>query len=117
MTSRWFHQVATVLALAAFVAVPAASPVWAAKTKPAAAGKLVQPKENALTTPPPAILGGIDTQAKHVLVLEADTGAVNAFSLGCASFPAAVGFAFAAKAGEAAGTAINAATARTVATW
>jgi D-alanyl-D-alanine carboxypeptidase (penicillin-binding protein 5/6) len=76
MTSRWFHQVATVLALAAFVAVPAASPVWAAKTKPAAAGKLVQPKENALITPPPTVAGGIDTQAKHALVLEADTGAV-----------------------------------------
>jgi serine-type D-Ala-D-Ala carboxypeptidase (penicillin-binding protein 5/6) len=76
MTFRWFHQVAAVLAVAAFVAVPASSPVWAAKTKPAAAGKLVQPKENALTTPPPAVLGGIDTQAKHALVLEADTGAV-----------------------------------------
>jgi D-alanyl-D-alanine carboxypeptidase (penicillin-binding protein 5/6) len=76
MTSRWFHQVATVLAVAAFVAVPAASPVWAAKTKPAAAGKLVQPKENALTAPVPSIVGGIDTQAKHALVLEADTGAV-----------------------------------------
>jgi D-alanyl-D-alanine carboxypeptidase (penicillin-binding protein 5/6) len=76
MTSRWFHQVATVLAVAAFVAVPFSSPVWAAKAKPAATGKMVQSKENALTAPVPSIVGGIDTQAKHALVLEADTGAV-----------------------------------------
>jgi len=76
MTSRWFHQVAAVLAVAAFIAVPAASPALAAKAKPTAAGKLMQPKENALTAPVPSIVGGIDTQAKHALVLEADTGAV-----------------------------------------
>src|SRR3954452_17309187 len=76
MTSRWFHQIATALAVAAFLGITGASSGLAAKAKPAAAGKLVQPKENALTTPPPAIVGGIDTQAKHALVLEADTGAV-----------------------------------------
>src|SRR5258705_7090475 len=76
MTSRWFHQIATALAVAAFLGIPGASSGLAAKAKPTAAGKLVQPKENALTTPPPAIVGGIDTQAKHALVLEADTGAV-----------------------------------------
>jgi D-alanyl-D-alanine carboxypeptidase (penicillin-binding protein 5/6) len=76
MTSRWFHQIAAALSVAAFVAIPAASPVWAAKTKPAVGGKAVQPKENALTAPVPSIVGGIDTQAKHALVLEADTGAV-----------------------------------------
>src|SRR5258708_1140544 len=76
MTSPWFHQIATALAVAAFLGIPGASSGLAAKAKPAAGGKLVQPKENALTTPPPAIVGGIDTQAKHALVLEADTGAV-----------------------------------------
>src|SRR3981081_2135865 len=76
MTSRWFHQIATALAVAAFLGIPGASPGLAAKAKSAAAGKLVQPKENALTTPPPAIVGGIDTQAKHALGLEADPCAV-----------------------------------------
>ena len=76
MTSRWFHQIATAIAVAAILGIPGASPGLAAKAKPAAAGKLVQPRENALTTPPPTIVGGIDTQAKHALVLEADTGAV-----------------------------------------
>src|ERR1700682_4338156 len=75
MTSRWFHRIAAALAVAALLGIPGASPGLAAKAKPAA-GKLVQPKENALTTPPPTVAGGIDTQAKHALVLEADTGAV-----------------------------------------
>jgi D-alanyl-D-alanine carboxypeptidase (penicillin-binding protein 5/6) len=74
MTARWFHQIAAALAVAALLGIPLASPGWAAKAKPAA-GK-PQPKENALTTPPPTVAGGIDTQAKHALVLEADTGAV-----------------------------------------
>jgi len=76
MMSRWFHQFAAAVSVAALLGLPAASPVLAAKAKPAPAGKLVQPKENALTTPPPTVSGGIDTQAKHALVLEADTGAV-----------------------------------------
>src|SRR3981189_2369373 len=75
MTSRWFHQIAAALAVAAILGIPGASPRLA-RAKSAAAGKLVQPKENALTTPPPAIVGGIDTEAKHALVLEADTGQV-----------------------------------------
>ena len=76
MTSRWFHQIAAAVAVAALLGIPGASPGLAAKDKPAAAGKLVQPKENALTAPVPSIVGGIDTQAKHALVLEGDTGAV-----------------------------------------
>src|SRR5438270_13466523 len=57
--------------------MPASSTALAAKAKPPAeSGKLIQKKkENALTAPLQP-LGRIDTEAKHALVLEADTGAV-----------------------------------------
>jgi serine-type D-Ala-D-Ala carboxypeptidase (penicillin-binding protein 5/6) len=78
MTFRWFHQVAAALAVAALIAVPASSTALAQKAKqqtgPAApSGK--QKKDNALTTPLQP-MGGLDTEAKHALVLEADTGMV-----------------------------------------
>ena len=80
MTSRWFHQIAAALAVAALIGVPASSTALAQKAKqqagtPAPSGKLLQKRENALTAPLQP-LGGIDTEAKHALVLEADTGAV-----------------------------------------
>lgn len=78
MTFRWFHQIAAALAVAALIAVPASSTALAQKAKqqpgPAApSGK--QKKDNALTTPLQP-MGGLDTEAKHALVLEADTGMV-----------------------------------------
>jgi serine-type D-Ala-D-Ala carboxypeptidase (penicillin-binding protein 5/6) len=78
MTFRWFHQIAAALAVAALIAVPASSTALAQKAKqqpgPAApSGK--QKKDNALTAPLQP-MGGIDTEAKHALVLEADTGMV-----------------------------------------
>ena len=45
------------------------------------------------------------------------TGAVNAFSLGCTSFPAAADFVLAAKPGEAPGMPRSAATATAAAIW
>ena len=79
MTFRWFHQIAAAFAVAALISVPASSTALAQKAKPqtgpAAAGKLNQKKENALTAPLQP-MGGIDTEAKHALVLEADTGMV-----------------------------------------
>src|SRR5690242_11758657 len=65
------------LILAGFIAVPGPSPTLAAKAakpgqpaKPAQAGKPGQPSA------PLEIVGPIDTQAKHALIIEADTGAV-----------------------------------------
>jgi len=76
MTSRWLHQFAGALAVMALIGVPASSTALAAKAKPSTeAGKLIQKKENALTAPLRP-MGGIDTEAKHALVLEADTGQV-----------------------------------------
>src|SRR5438067_2473517 len=76
MTSRWLHQFAGALAVVALIGVPASSTALAAKAKPSTeAGKLIQKKENALTAPLRP-MGGIDTEAKHALVLEADTGQV-----------------------------------------
>jgi D-alanyl-D-alanine carboxypeptidase (penicillin-binding protein 5/6) len=76
MTSRWFQHLAAALAVAALLGMPASSTALAAKAKPPAeSGKAVQKKENALTAPLQP-MGGIDTEAKHALVLEADTGQV-----------------------------------------
>ena len=78
MTFRWFHQIAAALALAALISIPASSPAPAAKAKPQKENALTAPlrKENALTAPLSPNAGGMDTEAKHALVLEADTGAV-----------------------------------------
>jgi D-alanyl-D-alanine carboxypeptidase (penicillin-binding protein 5/6) len=76
MMFRSFHQIAAALATAALFGLPPTSAALAAKAKPPAeAGKLIQKKENALTAPLPPV-GGIDTEAKHAMVLEAETGAV-----------------------------------------
>src|SRR3981189_69624 len=76
MTSRWLHQFAGALAVMALIGAPASSTAPAANAKPSTeAGKLIQKKENALTAPLRP-MGGIDTEAKHALVLEADTGQV-----------------------------------------
>src|SRR5205807_5923004 len=77
MTSRWFQHLFAALGVAALLGMPASSTALAAKAKPPAeSGKLVQKKkENALTAPLQP-MGGIDTEAKHALVLEADTGQV-----------------------------------------
>jgi D-alanyl-D-alanine carboxypeptidase (penicillin-binding protein 5/6) len=76
MTSRWFQHLAAALGVAALLGMPASSTALAAKAKPPAeSGKAVQKKENALTAPLQP-MGGIDTEAKHALVLEADTGQV-----------------------------------------
>jgi D-alanyl-D-alanine carboxypeptidase (penicillin-binding protein 5/6) len=76
MMFRSFHQIAAALAMAALFGLPPTSAALAAKAKPPAeAGKLIQKKENALTAPLPPV-GGIDTEAKHAMVLEAETGAV-----------------------------------------
>src|SRR5216684_6011045 len=75
MRLRWFPSVAggAVLALAAVVALPVSSPAVAAKPKPAAA-----PHGKAAPAPsePIPIIGPIDTQAPHSLIIEAETGAV-----------------------------------------
>jgi D-alanyl-D-alanine carboxypeptidase (penicillin-binding protein 5/6) len=74
MRLRWFHSIAgaVVLALAALVALPGLSPAVAAKQKP--------PAPHAKTAPAPIeplpIIGPIDTQATHAMIIEADTGAV-----------------------------------------
>jgi D-alanyl-D-alanine carboxypeptidase (penicillin-binding protein 5/6) len=76
MMFRPFHQIAAALAMAALFGLPPTSAALAAKAKPPAeAGKLIQKKENALTAPLQPV-GGIDTEAKHAMVLEAETGAV-----------------------------------------
>jgi D-alanyl-D-alanine carboxypeptidase (penicillin-binding protein 5/6) len=76
MMFRSFHQIAAALAMAALFGLPPTSAALAAKAKPPAeAGTLIQKKENALTAPLPPV-GGIDTEAKHAMVLEAETGAV-----------------------------------------
>src|SRR5438105_2789214 len=74
MTSRWSQHLAAALGVAVLLGMPASSTALAAKAKPPAeSGKLIQKKENALTAPLRP-MGGIDTEAKHALVLEADTG-------------------------------------------
>jgi len=80
MRLRWFQSIAgfqtiagaAVLALAALVLLPGLSPAVAAKPKPAA------PHAKAAPAPvePLPIIGPIDTQATHALIIEAETGAV-----------------------------------------
>ena len=74
MRLRWFPSVAgaTALVLAALLALPEPSPAVAAKAKPAAPHGKTAPAPVA----PLPIIGPIDTQATHALILEAETGAV-----------------------------------------
>lgn len=75
MKLRWFPCVAgaAALALAALFSVPAPSPAVAAKMKAAAPA---QPRGKAAPAPVEPIVGPIDTQARHALIIEAETGAV-----------------------------------------
>jgi D-alanyl-D-alanine carboxypeptidase (penicillin-binding protein 5/6) len=75
MMKRWFDPIAAALVAAALLAVPGSSTEVSAKMKGATPVK-TEPKVNALTAPPPPVVGGIDTQAKHALIVEAETGAV-----------------------------------------
>src|SRR5439155_23592303 len=76
MTSRGSQHLASALGFAVLLGMPASSTALAAKAKPPAESvKRIQKKENALTAPL-RTMGGIDTEAKHALVLEADTGQV-----------------------------------------
>jgi D-alanyl-D-alanine carboxypeptidase (penicillin-binding protein 5/6) len=75
MMKRWFDPIVAALVAAALLAVPGSSTEVSAKTKGATPVK-TEPKVNALTAPPPTGVGGLDTQAKHALIVEAETGAV-----------------------------------------
>ena len=74
MRLRWFSSIAgaAALAMTALLALPEPSLALAAKAKPAA------PHGKAAPAPvqPLPIIGPIDTQATHALILEAETGAV-----------------------------------------
>ncbi len=74
MRLRWFPSIAgaAALALAGFVAFPGPPAALAAKQKPAA------PHNKAAAPPvaPVPIIGPIDTQAPHAMIIEAETGAV-----------------------------------------
>src|SRR6266852_7420513 len=74
MRLRWFHSIAgaAALALTAFIALPGPPPAVAAKQKPAAPHGKAAPAPVA----PLPIIGPIDTQATHAMILEAETGAV-----------------------------------------
>jgi len=75
MMKRWFDPIAAALVAAVLLAVPVSSTEVSAKMKGATPAK-TEPKVNALTAPPPKVVGGIDTQARHALIVEAETGAV-----------------------------------------
>ncbi len=84
MRLRWFSPVAcvAVLALSALLALPGPSLAVAAKTKaapakvaPAKTGPAA-PREKTAPAPIEPISGPIDTQAKHALIIESETGAV-----------------------------------------
>jgi D-alanyl-D-alanine carboxypeptidase (penicillin-binding protein 5/6) len=76
MTTRWFDPIAAGLVAVALLGLPGSSIEVSAKMKEAILARAPEPKVNALVAPPPAVVGGIDTQAKHALILEAETGAV-----------------------------------------
>jgi D-alanyl-D-alanine carboxypeptidase (penicillin-binding protein 5/6) len=75
MRLRWFYYIfgAGALALATLAAAPVPSPAVAAKLKPAAPGKAAPAAPRGKSEP---VAGPIDTQAKHALIIEADTGVV-----------------------------------------
>jgi D-alanyl-D-alanine carboxypeptidase (penicillin-binding protein 5/6) len=75
MMKRWFDPIAAALVAAALLAMPVSSTEVSAKMKGTTPAK-TEPKVNALTAPPPTVVGGIDTQARHALIVEAETGAV-----------------------------------------
>jgi serine-type D-Ala-D-Ala carboxypeptidase (penicillin-binding protein 5/6) len=73
MRLRWFHSIAGAAALAlALVGLPGPPAAVAAKQKPAAP----HGKATAAPVAPLPIIGPIDTQAQHAMIIEAETGAV-----------------------------------------
>jgi len=76
MTTRWFDPIAAGLVAVALLGLPGSSTEVSAKMKGAILARAPEPKMNALVAPPPTVVGGIDTQAKHALILEVETGAV-----------------------------------------
>jgi D-alanyl-D-alanine carboxypeptidase (penicillin-binding protein 5/6) len=76
MTTRWFDPIAAGLVALALLGLPGSSTEVSAKMKGAILARAPEPKMNALVAPPPTVVGGIDTQAKHALILEVETGAV-----------------------------------------
>src|SRR5437660_11468606 len=76
MTTRWFDPIAASLVAWALFGLLGASTEVSAKMKGTLLARAPEPKVNALVAPPPAVVGGIDTQAKHAMILEAETGAV-----------------------------------------
>jgi D-alanyl-D-alanine carboxypeptidase (penicillin-binding protein 5/6) len=67
---------AAVLALSALCAAPGPSPAVAAKMKPAAPTRAAPGEPRMRAAPAEPINGPIDTQARHALIIEAETGAV-----------------------------------------
>jgi len=80
MRLRWFYPLAgaAVLALSALVAAPGPALAASTKTKPTAPTKTgpAEPRAKAAPAPTEPVSGPIDTQAKHALILEVETGAV-----------------------------------------
>ena len=76
MTTRWFDPIAASLVAVALLGLLGSSTEVSAKMKGTVLARAPEPKVNALVAPPPAVVGGIDTQAKHAMILEAETGAV-----------------------------------------
>ena len=76
MTTRWFAPIAVALVAVALLGLYGSSTEVSAKMKGAILARAPEPKLNALVAPPPTVVGGIDTQARHALILEAETGAV-----------------------------------------
>ena len=61
MMKRWFDPIAAALVAAALLAMPVSSTEVSAKMKGTTPAK-TEPKVNALTAPPPTVVGGIDTR-------------------------------------------------------
>src|SRR5437870_12710505 len=76
MTTRWFDPIAASLVAAALLGLLGSSTEVSAKLKGTVLARAPAPKVNALVAPPPAVVGGIATQAKPATILEAETGAV-----------------------------------------
>jgi D-alanyl-D-alanine carboxypeptidase (penicillin-binding protein 5/6) len=79
MRLRWLHSVAglTVLALSVFLILPGPAFAVTPKTKAVPGkGAPAEPRGKAVPAPIQPIIGPIDTQARHALIIEAETGAV-----------------------------------------
>src|SRR5579863_1147230 len=80
MRLRWFHPLAgaTALVLSALLAAPGPALAASTKMKPTAPTKPgpAEPRGKAAPAPAELVSGPIDTEAKHALIIEAETGAV-----------------------------------------